>query len=204
MLIFAAAAACSFVRPNDQQKAADEAKGRFAHIDGDHLTLLNVYHAYKQAKDDASWCYDNYINNRTMKSADNVRTQLAKIMQRFNLPLKSTPFESKEYYINIRKTLVSGFFMQVAHYERGFYLTVKDNQKVQLHPSTCLDRTPEWALYNEFVLTTKNWIRTVTEVKPEWLLEGAPAYYDMSSFPDGEAKRLLERLSKRKDQHGKR
>jgi pre-mRNA-splicing factor ATP-dependent RNA helicase DHX15/PRP43 len=36
-----------FLRPNDQRKQADEAKARFAHPDGDHLTLLNVYHAYK-------------------------------------------------------------------------------------------------------------------------------------------------------------
>jgi hypothetical protein len=27
---------------------ADEAKAQFAHVDGDHLSLLNVYHAYKQ------------------------------------------------------------------------------------------------------------------------------------------------------------
>lgn len=39
-----------FVRPNDVKKQADEAKMRFAHIDGDHLTLLNVYHAFKQSK----------------------------------------------------------------------------------------------------------------------------------------------------------
>lgn len=38
------------MRPNDVKKLADEAKMRFAHIDGDHLTLLNVYHAYKQSK----------------------------------------------------------------------------------------------------------------------------------------------------------
>jgi len=36
------------VRPKEAQKAADEAKSRFAHSDGDHLTLLNVYHAFKQ------------------------------------------------------------------------------------------------------------------------------------------------------------
>ena len=61
------------------------------------------------------------------------------------------------------------FFLQVAHLERtGHYLTVKDNQVVQLHPSTCLDHKPEWVLYNEFVLTTKNYIRTVTDIKPEW------------------------------------
>lgn len=39
-----------FVRPNEAKKAADEAKMRFAHIDGDHLTLLNVYHAFKQSE----------------------------------------------------------------------------------------------------------------------------------------------------------
>ena len=39
-----------FLRPNEAKKAADEAKMRFAHIDGDHITLLNVYHAYKQSK----------------------------------------------------------------------------------------------------------------------------------------------------------
>ena len=38
-----------FVRPNEAKKAADDSKLRFAHIDGDHLTLLNVYHAFKQA-----------------------------------------------------------------------------------------------------------------------------------------------------------
>jgi HrpA-like RNA helicase len=55
---------------------------------------------------------------------------------------------------------------QVAHLERtGHYLTIKDNQIVQLHPSSCLDHKPEWVIYNEFVLTTKNYIRTVTDIK---------------------------------------
>lgn len=36
-------------------------------------------------------------------------------------------------------------YVQVAHLERtGQYLTVKDNQMVYLHPSTCLDHKPEW------------------------------------------------------------
>jgi pre-mRNA-splicing factor ATP-dependent RNA helicase DHX15/PRP43 len=29
------------------KKQAEEAKAKFAHDEGDHLTLLNVYHAYK-------------------------------------------------------------------------------------------------------------------------------------------------------------
>ncbi|XP_039264901.1 putative pre-mRNA-splicing factor ATP-dependent RNA helicase PRP1 [Styela clava] len=184
-----------FVRPSEAKKAADEAKMRFAHIDGDHLTLLNVYHAYKQNQTNNQWCYDNFINHRSMASADNVRQQLARIMDRFALPRRSTDFASRDYYINIRKALVSGFFMQVAHLERtGHYLTVKDNQVVQLHPSTCLDHKPEWVLYNEFVLTTKNYIRTNSDIKADWLIKIAPQYYHMDNFPQCEAKRQLERL----------
>lgn len=71
-----------------------------------------------------------------MKSADNVRTQLARIMNRFKMPLVSTDFGSRDYYINIRKALVEGFFMQVAHLERsGHYLTVKDHQVCEIYIS---------------------------------------------------------------------
>ncbi len=45
-----------FMRPKESAKAADEAKRKFQHEDGDHLTLLNAYHAYKQNNDDANWC----------------------------------------------------------------------------------------------------------------------------------------------------
>ena len=38
-----------FMRPNAQRREADEARAQFTHPDGDHLTLLNVYHAYRTA-----------------------------------------------------------------------------------------------------------------------------------------------------------
>ncbi|CAL5433523.1 unnamed protein product [Camellia sinensis] len=94
-----------FIRPKEAQKAADEAKARFGHIDGDHLTLLNVYHAYKQNKD-PSWCYENFVNQRALKAADNVRQQLVWIMARFNLKQCSTDFNSRDYYINIKKAML--------------------------------------------------------------------------------------------------
>ena len=188
-----------FQRPADQKKAADDAKMGFAHIDGDHLTLLNVFNAFKQNHVIAQqWCYDNFLSYRSLMSADNVREQLSRIMQRFDIKRTSADFRSKDYYVNIRRALVSGFFMQVAHLERsGHYLTIKDNQEVELHPSTCLDRKPQWVIYNEFVLTNKNYIRVVTGIKADWLVQQANAYYDMSNFPHCDAKRELERIVKR-------
>jgi pre-mRNA-splicing factor ATP-dependent RNA helicase DHX15/PRP43 len=165
-----------FVRPNSQRKRADEMKNLFAHQDGDHLTMLNVYHAFKSPEAQANpkqWCHDHFLSLRSLQSADNVRMQLLRIMERSELEMISTPFEDKKYYENIRRALCAGFFMQVAKKEsqgKSVYTTIKDNQNVLLHPSTVLAHDAEWVLYNEFVLTTKNYIRTVTAVKPEWLL----------------------------------
>lgn len=182
-----------FMRPKEAAKEADEAKAQFAHIDGDHLTLLNAYHAYKQNGDDQQWCWNNYINYRNMKSADSVRDQLKRIMERLDLPLVSSDFSSRDYYINIRKCLVEGMFMHIAHLERsGHYLTVKDNQVVSIHPSSVLDSKPPWVLFEEFVLTSKNYVRTVTSVRVDWLVSIAPHYYDMENFPACEARDELK------------
>ena len=80
----------------------------------------------------------------------------------------------------------------------GHYLTVKDNQVVALHPSTVLDHKPEWVIYNEFVLTSKNFIRTVTSTRGEWLVEVSPHYFDLANFPKGETCEALKRLYARR------
>ncbi|KAL7171970.1 hypothetical protein ACSBR2_031626 [Camellia fascicularis] len=155
------------------QKAADEAKAWFGHIDGDHLTLLNNHSSVillcgeGVSDEDPSWCYENFINHRALKSADNARQQLARIM--------------------------------VAHLQHsGHYLTVKD-KVVWLRPSNCLHHMLEWVIYNEFVLTTKNFIRTVTDVCGEWLVDIAPHYFDLASFPQSETRHVLQRLSKKEE-----
>ncbi|KAK5016384.1 DEAH-box ATP-dependent RNA helicase prp43 [Cryomyces antarcticus] len=189
-----------FVRPASARKRADEMKDLFAHPDGDHLTMLNVYHAFKSAAaqdNPKQWCHDHFQSYRALQQADNVRLQLKRIMERSEVELVSTPFEDKKYYENIRRALVAGFFMQVAKRDGSgkSYLTVKDNQNVLLHPSTVLGQDSEWVVYNEFVLTTKNYIRTVTAVKPEWLIDIAPTYYDLSTFQKGDMKASLLRVA---------
>jgi pre-mRNA-splicing factor ATP-dependent RNA helicase DHX15/PRP43 len=191
-----------FVRPAAARKRADEMKDLFAHEDGDHLTMLNVYHAFKSpaAQENAKqWCHDHFLSFRALQQADNVRMQLKRIMEREEIELVSTPFEDKKYYENIRRALCAGFFMQVAKKDTSGknYSTVKDNQSVLLHPSTVLGQDSEWVLYNEFVLTSKNYIRTVTAVKPEWLMDIAPMYYDLDSLPKGDIKTALQRTAER-------
>lgn len=97
------------------------------------------------------WCWDHFLSQRALQSADNVRNQLKRSMEKNDIELVSTPFEDKNYYTNIRRALLSGFFMQVAKKNpsgKG-YVTMKDDQAVQIHPSTVLMHTPDWVMYNE-------------------------------------------------------
>ena len=98
--------------------------------------------------------------------------------------------EDKEYYPNIRRCLVSGFFMQVACLEsekRGAYSMLREgqdcqtadanvspsgvksnratsrwklSQEVVLHPSTSLGHRPEWLVFHELSLSSKVFIKT--------------------------------------------
>lgn len=192
-----------FIRPSKDKKRSDDSKNIFAHPDGDHITLLNVYHGFKS--DEAyeygihKWCRDHYLNYRSLSAADNIRNQLERLMTRHSLELNTSDYESSKYFDNIRKALASGFFMQVAKKRSGGkgYITVKDNQDVLIHPSTVIGHDSEWVIYNEFVLTSKNYIRTVTSVRPEWLIEFAPAYYDLDNFQKGDIKLSLERIQEK-------
>ncbi|KAK0230461.1 P-loop containing nucleoside triphosphate hydrolase protein [Armillaria fumosa] len=184
-----------WIRPPNTRNQADAAKALLTVPDGDHLTMLNVYNQYVQNKYDKSWLYNHFLSARALAQADNVRVQLERTMAKYDVDLVSLSDEKKLYH-NIRQVLVCGFFMQVAHKEgeKGNYLTVKDNQVVALHPSCGLDTQPEWVIFNEFVLTSRPYIRTVSDVRPEWLLEHAAHYFDLSTFTNGETKRALQRV----------
>ena len=79
----------------------------------------------------------------------------------------------------IRKCIVSGFFTNVAKKDpTEGYKTIAENQPVFIHPSSALfNKNPEWVLYNELVLTSKEYMRNVLAIDAKWLVELAPNYF---------------------------
>ncbi len=41
---------------------------------------------------------------------------------------------------------------------------------------------PPWLVYFELAFTTKEFMRQVAPIKPEWLIEIAPHYYQLASY----------------------
>ena len=53
-----------------------------------------------------------------------------------------------------------------------------DNNPVYVHPSSALfNKNPEWVIYHELVLTTKEYMRNIMVIDAKWLVELAPSFY---------------------------
>ncbi|KAK7301562.1 hypothetical protein RJT34_12429 [Clitoria ternatea] len=178
-----------FYRPKDKQVHADNARMNFHTGNvGDHIALLKVYNSWKETNYSTQWCFENYIQVRSMKRARDIRDQLAGLLERVEIEVTSNDNDLDA----IRKSITSGFFPHSARLQKnGSYRTVKHPQTVHIHPSSGLAQVlPRWVVYHELVLTTKEYMRQVTELKPEWLVEIAPHYYQLKDVEDASSKKM--------------
>nr|KAG5695240.1 hypothetical protein BaRGS_008068 [Batillaria attramentaria] len=167
-----------FYRPKDKQALADQKKAKFHQPEGDHLTLLSVYNSWKNNKFSSPWCYENFVQIRTLKRAQDVRKQMLGIMDRHKLDVVSCGKNTAR----VQKAICSGFFRNAAKKDpQEGYRTIVDAQVVYIHPSSALfNRQPDWVIYHELVLTTKEYMREVTAIDPKWLVEFAPKFFKFS------------------------
>ncbi|KAL7077529.1 hypothetical protein ACQ4LE_003536 [Meloidogyne hapla] len=179
-----------FYRPKEKQELADEKKSKFHQPEGDHCTLLAVYNAWKHHHFSPQWCFENFIQVRTLKRAQDIRKQLLSIMDRHKLEIKSAGRDTQR----VQRAICSGFFRNAAKRDpQEGYRTIVDGQTVYIHPSSSLfQNQPEWVVYHELVQTTKEYMREVTAVEPTWLVDLAPSFFKrgdsmkLSSFKKGQ------------------
>ncbi|CAI4432142.1 CEL_1a_G0014800.mRNA.1.CDS.1 [Saccharomyces cerevisiae] len=164
-----------FYRPKDRQLEADSKKAKFHHPYGDHLTLLNVYTRWQQANYSEQYCKTNFLHFRHLKRARDVKSQISMIFKKIGLKLISCHSDPDL----IRKTFVSGFFMNAAKRDSQVgYKTINGGTEVGIHPSSSLyGKEYEYVIYHSIVLTSREYMSQVTSIEPQWLLEVAPHFY---------------------------
>lgn len=79
-----------FIKPAGGQAAikARVAHRKFEVEEGDLLTLLNVYAAYDKNKT-PGWCQKQFLNNKALRRATEIRMQMHSMMKRLHIPLVS-------------------------------------------------------------------------------------------------------------------
>lgn len=169
-----------FVRPKDKEQEANTAHWRFKHSWSDFLTFLNIWKGYKESGSVESWCFENFLNAKSLWEVSNIREQLFRILDQEGIEISE-----KDDPDVVAKAVASGLvYNLLEHSSRFEYAGVlrPDTQKVYIHPSSTLfGFSGRWVVAAEIVKTTKRYARACSRVKPEWLPELVP---NLASFQD--------------------
>ncbi|XBI54648.1 hypothetical protein VPH35_036625 [Triticum aestivum] len=168
-----------FFRPKDRAEESDAAREKFFVPESDHLTLLNVYLQWKSNQYRGDWCNDHFLHVKGLRKAREVRSQLLDILKALKIPLTSCHME----WDVVRKAICSAYFHNSARLKGiGEYVNCRNGMPCHLHPSSALyglGYTPDYVVYHELVLTTKEYMQCVSAVDPQWLAELGPMFFSV-------------------------
>ncbi|CAI9102634.1 OLC1v1000931C1 [Oldenlandia corymbosa var. corymbosa] len=181
-----------FYRPREKQDQADEKKAKFVQPEGDLLPLLAVYEAWKMKNFSAPWCFENFIQSQALKGAQDERKQLLSIMDKNQLDVVS----AGKNCTKVRKAITAGFFFHDARKDpQEGYKTLVENQPVYIFPGSALfQRQPDWVIYHELLMTTKEYMHGVTVIDPKWLVELAPRFFKEANPTKMSKRKRQERI----------
>ncbi|CAN9504693.1 unnamed protein product [Ophioblennius macclurei] len=195
------APSCFVAVEPDREEAALAQWRPLMHAEGDHMTLINIYNAFVAHNQDEAWCVTNFLSVAALQLAVVVRAELLEVMQRIELPVSPPAFGCQDNCTNIKRALLSGFFLNVAHDVDGSgnYLLLTHRHVAHLHPFSWYrcrppcPSPPSWVLYHQFTISRDNCIRIASEVHPQMLVELAPLYF-LGNLPSSDGKDLLMEL----------
>jgi len=181
-----------FYRPKDKQALADQKKSKFHQPEGDHCTLLEVYKTWAHNRFSNPWCYENFIQARALRRSQDVRKQLITLMDRYKFEIVSCGND----YNRIRRCITAGYFGNASRRDpQEGYRTLTDHNQVYIHPASALyQRNPEWIVYHELVLTSKEYLRECSTIEPQWLPELAPNLFARADPTKLSKRKMRERI----------
>lgn len=181
-----------WVQGDGEKKQFESAKRKFAAEEGDHLTLLNVYQSFvTKGRKEGRFCHDHYLNFKAMSRAISIRAQLKKYLERFGYNTDESlaahtaaRIDPEKKAEQIRRCLATGYFAQAAKMQPdGTFRTVNGGTILHAHPSSLMfNRKADWVIFHEIMETsTKTYIREISKIEKNWLLEYAPDFYQVRS-----------------------
>uniref|UniRef100_A0A8C6BUA9 RNA helicase n=1 Tax=Monodon monoceros TaxID=40151 RepID=A0A8C6BUA9_MONMO len=161
--------------PPSRRDEVQAVRKKFISSEGDHITLLNIYRAFKNTGGNKDWCKENFVHSKNMMLVAEVRSQLRDICLKMSMPILSSRGDTE----SVRRCLAHSLFMSTAELQPdGSYATTDTHQPVAIHPSSVLFHCkPACVVYTELLFTNKCYMRDLCVVDAEWLYEAAPDFF---------------------------
>eukprot|EP01061_Rhynchopus_euleeides_P035384 TRINITY_DN59628_c0_g1_i1.p1 TRINITY_DN59628_c0_g1~~TRINITY_DN59628_c0_g1_i1.p1 ORF type:complete len:936 (+),score=409.26 TRINITY_DN59628_c0_g1_i1:235-2808(+) len=189
--------------PRDKKLLGQSTIQHFFKGGGDHLALCTVYEEWEDANFSESWCYENYVQVRSLRRARDIREQMAMLAERAEIELVRDGTQE-----DLLKCITSGFFYNTATRNKDgkSYKTknpiVKNDMDVWIHPSSfiapkqekrdgkeVLREGPKWVVFHELIQTSREYMRQVIEIKGPWLIDIAPHLYKKKDVEEADPKK---------------
>ncbi|KAG6890329.1 hypothetical protein C0995_009536 [Termitomyces sp. Mi166 len=132
-----------FIDITEQREVATEARRKFRHTTGDHLTILNAVRAYEEIAAGSTskavrcdWCRKHFINERTILEAADIRNQLRQTCERLEIDWKVSCGDKDDPVV---RSLAFGLAQNSAFLQPdGSYKQTMGQTIVKIHPSSVL------------------------------------------------------------------
>ena len=97
-----------FYRPKDKKLHADQARQNFVRAGGDQFTLLNVWEQWAETNYSQQFCYEQFLQFKSLSRARDIRDQLAGLCERVEVVIQSNP--NTNDITPVQKALTAGYF----------------------------------------------------------------------------------------------
>ncbi|RSM09138.1 hypothetical protein CEP52_004233 [Fusarium oligoseptatum] len=160
-----------FLRPLAYRDAPDAAFQEYACPKSDHITQLQAFHQYVQAKKagrEDLYYHNHFLDLHVLEETLRLRTHITATVQTLFGPVTGMDFEDKQYTEKICKALARSLFCNTAFRDPGsraakgnvpiienkedLYRTAHRNHHAALHPGSALIGIKhEWVVYDKFM-----------------------------------------------------
>lgn len=148
--------------------------------EGDLISYLNIFNSFISNQKSQKWAERRNLNYQALSKACEIANKLESQLQRIGIDILSSGRVK-----TVQKSIVSGLFSNAAYlHPSGDYKTIRGEKVVHIHPTSVLSEMlelPKFVVFVEVLSTTKVFMRHITPVEQNWLLEAAPHFYTFAT-----------------------
>jgi ATP-dependent helicase HrpA len=158
--------------PADKRQAAREKHSVFDHAESDFLSLVNLWNAYENSRQELThsqlrkYCNTNFLSYSRMREWRETHRQLLTLCHQLRLKLSN----SEAAYRDVHTALLSGSLNQLGCRVEGTEYLGSRNRKFRLLPvSTLAARPPKWIVSGTVFETRQAYSSAAARIDPEWV-----------------------------------
>ena len=191
-----------FILPPNEEMEARKAHHRFRDMQGDFVTYLNIFNAYKQSDNKEKFCKKNYLDERVMAEIDNINYQLTQIVSDMNIPIVQGKGSFNDYLCCIACGMIQ--FVCIRTGRESYHSLTADH--ICIHPgSVIFKQNPVFIVAGEIVRTSRIFAMSVSPLtKPMLDIINPTLYEKLQNCKNSKVKDIEKELRIAKQKENKK